>query len=113
MDFDDSGGVRAFVNGIEVARKHLPEGPLKPEENAAVALAENAVLVAGTNREFRRSGEAAKETYCITALALADGKLLWQHSLAAGPVAWGLAVDRRGQVLVTLRDGRVTCFGTL
>ena len=81
------------------------------QENVAVALAENAVLVAGTNREFTQPDEATKETYGIAALALADGKLLWQHPLPAGAVAWGLAVDRQGQVLVTLRDGRVVCFG--
>lgn len=81
------------------------------QENVAVALAENAVVVAGTNREFPQPDAAAKETYGITALNLADGRVLWRHPLAAGPVAWGLAIDRQGQILVTLRDGRLVCYG--
>jgi hypothetical protein len=40
---------------------------------------------------------------------LSDGPV-WK--LPAGVVAWGLAIDRRGQVLLALRDGRVVCFGT-
>jgi hypothetical protein len=81
------------------------------QENVAIALAENAVVVAGTNREFAPPDAAAKEIYGIAALDIRNGQPLWSHSLPAGPVAWGLAIDRQGQVLVTLRDGRVVCFG--
>ena len=81
------------------------------QENAAIALAENAVVVAGTNREFAQPDGTAKETYGIAALDIRNGQPLWKHALPAGPVAWGLAIDRQGQVLVTLRDGRVVCFG--
>jgi outer membrane protein assembly factor BamB len=80
------------------------------QENVAVVLAENAVVVAGTDREYPQP-DAAKETYGLAALDLADGRVLWKHALPAGPVAWGLAIDRRGEVLVTLRDGRMVCFG--
>jgi outer membrane protein assembly factor BamB len=81
-------------------------------ENVAVAIAENAVVVAGANREFAQPDGAAQETYGVAALDLRNGQPLWRHALAAGPVAWGLAIDRRGQVLATLRDGRVACFGS-
>jgi outer membrane protein assembly factor BamB len=81
------------------------------QENVAVALAENAIVVAGTNRDSAPPEAAAKETYGIAALDIRNGEQLWRHSLPAGPVAWGLAIDRQGQVLVTLRDGRVVCFG--
>ena len=33
------------------------------------------------------------------------------EQLPAAPVAWGLAVDRLGRIIVTLEDGRVLCFG--
>ncbi|NUQ66130.1 MAG: PQQ-binding-like beta-propeller repeat protein, partial [Pirellulales bacterium] len=81
------------------------------QEHVAVALAENAVVVAGTDRAFSQPDAAAKETYGIAAINMADGRLLWKHPLPAGPVAWGLAIDRQGQLVVTLRDGRVLCFG--
>jgi len=83
------------------------------QENVAVALAENAVVVAGTNREFTRPDDAAKETYGIAAFDIRNGQQFWRHSLSAGAVAWGLAIDRQGQILVALRDGRVICLGAV
>jgi outer membrane protein assembly factor BamB len=105
-------------NALEIVHSgHGEGGGVKPswvgepfQENVAVALAENAVAVAGTNRDFAQPDGAAKETYGVAALDIHNGRQLWRHSLPAGPVAWGLAIDRRGQVLVTLRDGRVVCF---
>jgi len=81
------------------------------QENVAVVVAENAVLVAGTDRRFRRPEAPPDETHGITALNLEDGKPLWKHPLPAAPVAWGMAIDRKGRVLVALQDGGVVCFG--
>lgn len=47
----------------------------------------------------------------VRAFALASGQELWQQSLPASPVPWGLAVDRNGHVILTLVDGRVLCVG--
>jgi outer membrane protein assembly factor BamB len=80
-------------------------------ENVAVALAENAVVVAGTNRRLAQPESDPEETYGIAALGIEDGKPLWQHTLPAAPVAWGVAIDRQGRVLAALRDGKVLCFG--
>jgi outer membrane protein assembly factor BamB len=46
----------------------------------------------------------------LAALDLKDGHVLWQQSLPAPIVPWGLAVDRDGRVLATLEDGQVLCF---
>ena len=81
-------------------------------ENVAVAVARNAVLVAGTDRRFERQDGPPIETYGITALGIGDGKPLWRHQLPAGVVSWGAAIDRRGRVLVALRDGRVICLAS-
>jgi outer membrane protein assembly factor BamB len=80
-------------------------------ENVAAVVAGNAVVVAGTNRQLANDQEAAKEAYGITALNIRDGKPIWRHSLHAGPVRWGVAIDRDGRVLVSLRSGQVICFG--
>ena len=80
------------------------------QENVAVALARNAVLVAGTDRRVRKPEASPEETYGLAALEIKTGKVLWRHSLPAGPVRWGVAVDRSGRVVVSLRDGRVLCF---
>ena len=65
--------------------------------SVAFALGRNAVVVAATE--------------AVTAFNPADGAVLWKQPLPAAPVPWGLAIDRRGQVLVTLQNGRVLCLG--
>ncbi len=80
-------------------------------ENVAVALAENAVIAAGIDRRFETPQSDPEEAYGIAALGIQDGKPLWKHPLPAAPVAWGVAIDRSGSVLVALRDGRVLSFG--
>lgn len=40
------------------------------------------------------------------------GNTLWEQPLPAEPVRWAVAVDAQGCIIVTLRDGRVLCFGT-
>jgi outer membrane protein assembly factor BamB len=65
--------------------------------SVAIAVAQNAVVVADTKK--------------VTALALKNGKPLWSETLPAAPVPWGMAVDREGRVILTLVDGRVLCLG--
>jgi outer membrane protein assembly factor BamB len=82
------------------------------QENVAVAVASNAVILAGTSRELDDQVYAPKkEAHTLVALNLHDGTPLWRHALPAAPVGWGLAINREGQVVVSLRDGKVLCFG--
>jgi outer membrane protein assembly factor BamB len=66
------------------------------EQSLALAVCKNAVLAAD-----------AKE---LLALDIQNGKTLWTQPLPSAPVPWGLAVNRHGQILLTLEDGRVLCF---
>ncbi|MBN2022318.1 MAG: PQQ-binding-like beta-propeller repeat protein [Pirellulales bacterium] len=66
-------------------------------EPLALALGENALVVAGTVSESR---------YAVAALALDDGRVLWRHDLPDRPIQWGLALDAQGRVFVALDDGR-------
>ena len=75
-------------------------------EIAAVAVGKNALLVAGVNRD--KQGKVTASGMC--AVQLSDGKILWRESLSAPPVAWGLALDRGGQIVVTTTDGRMIAF---
>jgi len=81
------------------------------QEPAALAIARNAVIVAGTDRQFDENQNIVSETFALTALSLRDGRPLWRHPLPAGPVGWGVAINRQGHILVSLRDGRLLCFG--
>lgn len=65
-------------------------------ESVAIAVCGNAVVIAETSKIF--------------ALSIDNGKVLWSCPLPAHPVEWGLAIDRRGRAVVSLRDGRILCF---
>ncbi|MHC4510136.1 MAG: outer membrane protein assembly factor BamB family protein, partial [Planctomycetota bacterium] len=62
----------------------------------AIAVARTAVAVADASK--------------VTALELGTGKPLWSEKLPAAPVPWGMAVNRRGYVILTLVDGQVLCI---
>ena len=77
----------------------------------ALALASNVVLVAG-EMEPAQVDSSKQQTvlYGLTALNLETGTPLWTADLPAAPVAWGVAVNNQGRVLVSLVDGRVLGF---
>jgi len=77
---------------IDDAPKWTHECP----DSVAVALCANAVVVADHKK--------------LTALAANNGQEIWSQKLPAKPVSYGLAIDRNGQVIVTLEDGRIMCF---
>jgi outer membrane protein assembly factor BamB len=80
------------------------------QENVAVALAANAVIVAGIDRRLPKPDSSPRELPGIVALDIRTGNVLWKRALPAGPVRWGVAIDRHGRVLVSLRDGGVLCL---
>ncbi|MHC4654574.1 MAG: outer membrane protein assembly factor BamB family protein, partial [Planctomycetota bacterium] len=108
----DTGVLGLLPSGRSKSAKPKPLWTSRPfQENVAVAVAQNAVVVAGTDRRFEKPETAPEETYGITALDIDSGKPLWQHSLPAGAVRWGLAINRKGHVLVALQNGSVLCYG--
>jgi outer membrane protein assembly factor BamB len=74
------------------------------EGSVAFARCKNAVLVGGV----RPRGSASVE-----ALDIRSGKRLWERSLQlqGEPVPWGMAMDGKGRVVVTIQGGAVMCFG--
>ncbi len=77
--------------------KEKPAWALACEGSCGVAVCTNAVVVA---RE--------KD---INAVDIETGSLIWTRPLSSPPMPWGVAVDRDGRVIVSLRDGTVACFG--
>ncbi|MCK5272807.1 MAG: PQQ-binding-like beta-propeller repeat protein, partial [Sedimentisphaerales bacterium] len=79
----------------------IPDKPLwiyNCNDSVAMAVCRNAVLIAGKSE--------------LTALNLQKGEKMWSQPLPASPVPWGLAVDRNGSVIVSLKNGQVLCFGS-
>lgn len=74
----------------------------------ALALCRDAVVVAGEVRQE----ESKMPTFGVAAFDLEQGSELWSQVLPSAAVSWGLAVNRHGCVVVTSKNGTVTCFGS-
>ncbi len=102
-------------NRFAMLPKHTPGEKVKElwsnelfQETAAVAVAKNAIIVTGLNRD---KNDHTKVDAAICAVNINNGKVLWRESLPGVPTAWGLAVASRGNdIVVTLMDGRVVAF---
>ena len=66
-------------------------------KSAAVAVCSNAVVVTMSDK--------------VVALSITDGKELWTQPLPSTPISWGLAVNRAGNAVITLKNGQVLCLG--
>jgi outer membrane protein assembly factor BamB len=88
---------RFNVDWRRLGIKDLPLWSCDCKDSVALAVCSNAVVIANRSE--------------IVALDLRDGQVLWSHPLASAPVTWGLAIDRDGRAIVSLRDGKVLCFG--
>ncbi len=88
---------RFLVDWANLGIKKEPLWSHQCDQSVAIAVCGNAVVVAEKSK--------------IVALNLKNGSLLWSHELPSPAVSWGLAVDRKGRVVVTLEDGTVLCFG--
>ena len=69
-------------------------------EAFAIARSSNAIIFS-----------AKRQTNLIEAIDLNNGKRLWSQSLVSPPLPWGLIVDRNGQIIITMKDGQIMCFG--
>ena len=103
-------------NRFAMLPKHRPGEKVKElwsndlfQEVAAVAIAKNAIVVTGLNRDKQ---DPTKIDAALCAIDPANGKVLWRERLPGVPTAWGLAIGPRGHdIVVTLTDGRVLAFG--
>jgi outer membrane protein assembly factor BamB len=119
QDFAQASAGKILVRGrpgkvvrinTEKATGDQPQGIWENSDFArttAMAVAHDAVLVVGQ----LASGESEKPGEMVLAgLDSESGKARWSMPLPGAPLAWGLAVDREGRILVTLQDGRLLCF---
>jgi outer membrane protein assembly factor BamB len=63
----------------------------------AVAVTNNSVVIASGSH--------------VLALNLSNGQKMWKIRLPGGTQRWGLAVDRDGRIIVTLKNGQIVCLG--
>ncbi len=91
-------GNRFNIDFRKLGIKDEPLWSTDCNKSIAIAVCKNAVVIANESE--------------IVALSLKDGGILWSQPLPSSPVPWGLAVDRNGNVVVSLENGQVLCFGS-
>jgi len=79
------------------------------EKASSLVVTKNAGLAIGARELDEETGLAS---HALVALNIQDGEFLWEKELPVGAIRWGIAVDRTGRIIVTLRDGRVLCYGS-
>ena len=95
------------VRRVNVVGQPLYSDPDNPVYSREVAWHPPVVHAANAGVSCRQRGGG----WHTVAVERSTKKQLWSHPLPGEPVRWGVAVDARGRVVVTLRDGRVLCFG--
>lgn len=104
LDEKGKTSAKAHSSRWSLPRGYYPENPKWGPANYTVlsmAMARNAVVIAGSNRR----------NWLIAALDKKTGSELWQKTLPAQPAVDGIAINRNGQIIVSLIDGRIACFG--
>ena len=104
----ESAMMRVELTGGEDGKPKLIWKDSRFVETSAVVLAKNAVVVVGSLQG--ETAEAAPKPVLL-ALDIETGKTLWSEPLPVPAENWGLAINRDGQLIVTLTDGRVFCYG--
>jgi outer membrane protein assembly factor BamB len=95
----ENPGNRFNLDFKNLGIKDKPLWSFDCKESVALAVCRNAVVIANRTE--------------IVALSLKDGGILWSQPVQSPPVLWGLAVDRNGNVVVSLENGQVLCFGRI
>jgi outer membrane protein assembly factor BamB len=90
-------GNRFNIDWNKIDTKDKPLWSTERKESVAMAVCKNAVVIANKSE--------------IVALSLKDGSVLWTQPVPSSPVPWGLAVDRNGNVVVSLENGQILYFG--
>jgi len=76
----------------------------------AIARCKNALIFSSKPSENNISNYQATQIYAID-IQSGENLMRWNAALPSSPVSWGLAVDRNGRIIVTLKNGQVLCFG--
>ena len=59
----------------------------------------------------RPVAQSGASNWSVVVLDPKDGEVLWRSDLPSRPFTGGLLVDRDGQIVVVLENGKVVCFG--
>ena len=83
--------------------------PCGSRHGKALVISKNALIL--TEEDEKKEGEVYSSSFGIIALNPNNGELFWRSELSHRPVSWGLAVGRNGNTIISLRNGKIVCFG--
>jgi hypothetical protein len=104
---NDGGEVQRRVEAVGQPLYATPDSPVF-ERNKKLEWSDPVVRTKNANLLCRQSNDGWK----LVAQDPSVQKDLWEQPLPAEPVRWAVAVDARGRVVVSLRNGQVLCFGS-
>jgi len=97
---------------VKVRGQALYSNDANPVFDKSVQWGEAVIQTKNARLSCRQRGTDAAPTWALVATG-AGGKELWSQPLPAEAVRWGIAVDSRGCVVVSLKDGRIVCYGAI
>ena len=95
-------------NRLTVSGQPLYSSPGNPVFDKSVQWRH--VVVNAKNAKLSIEGPKG-QGWMLVARDNATPQELWRQPLGGEPVRWGIAVDGRGRIFVSLRSGQVLCFG--
>ncbi len=95
-------------NRLTVSGQPLYSNPGNPVFDKSVQWRQ--VVVNAKNARLSIEGPKG-QGWMLVARDNATRRELWRQPLGGEPVRWGIAVDGRGRIFVSLRSGKVLCFG--
>jgi len=96
---------------VKVVGQPLYSDPDNLVYSGEVAWDNPRVVVANATVSFVETKGESGSDWKLAARSVPGDAPLWEQPLPGRPVRWGLCVDAQGRVVVTLREGRVLCFG--
>jgi outer membrane protein assembly factor BamB len=96
---------------VVVCGQPLYSTPSSPVFDGACRWDDPVIAAKNADLSYTLTRTGQGNVWTLAARDRARGEDLWTQALPAEPVRWGIAVDRDGRIIVTLRDGRVLCYG--
>ena len=99
---------------FDLTGRNPPEGSTAHERDAFVWERQlDPYALALTNNEVVAVHRVATDAWQVTVLDRTEGEERWHQPLPSEPLLNGVCLNRNGDILVTLTDGRIACFGRI
>jgi len=96
---------------VQAVGQPLYSNPANPVFDNAARWPDPVVAARNASVGLSQVKTAQGQQWVLSGRSAQDQSKLWDQALPGEPARWGLAVDRSGGIIVSLRDGRVLYYG--